>query len=257
MKNIFLLLILLSTAALLQAQSVSQKKQPTIGLHFFYNDFATPVLLKANGLGNVISNKQWSQPQNMEGGFGVDYLQGIIAKIDVVGSFNASWVNYLKPGNILYGSSNFLLDVNAGIHIKLLTDKHTFSPFIIGKAGYTNYKNINGFSVYTGAGVQANLFKDAFILATTEYRIKLSNSLSNQLYYSIGIATSFPKRIKKQVPIPVEKKPEPEIKKASEIKKNEEPIIQKNILVNVLDEATAKPLQYVDVLLKSNDGNDE
>ena len=256
MKNIFLLLILLSTAALLQAQSVSQKKQPTIGLHFFYNDFATPVLLKANGLGSVISNKQWSQPQNMEGGFGVDYLQGIIAKIDAVGSFNASWVNYLKPGNILYGSSNFLLDVNAGIHIKLLTDKHTFSPFIIGKAGYTNYKNINGFSIYTGAGVQANLFKDAFILATTEYRIKLSNSLSNQLYYSIGIATSLPKKTKKQ-PIPtIEKKTEPEIVKKPEAKKETEQLVQKNILVNVLDEATAKPLQYVDVLLKSNDGNE-
>ena len=254
MKNICLLIIVVFCFGNLSAQTNNQKKLPTIGLHFFYNDFVTPGLIETNGLGNVIKNNLWNKPQYMEGGFGLDYLQGATKKIDLIGTINASWVNYLKPGNVLYGSSNFLLDANAGAHIKLLTDKHTFSPFLIAKIGYTSYKNINGFSLLPGAGIQVNVFNEAFILTTIEYRAALSNGLSNQLYYSIGIAASIFKK-KTTAPKPVEEKPEPVIVKAPEPVKEEIKIPAKDIVVAVTDEATGQPLQYVEVTLKSNEGN--
>jgi outer membrane protein OmpA-like peptidoglycan-associated protein len=232
-------------------QLYAQKKQPTIGLHFFYNDFTTAASINSTGLSNVLKNNLWAKPQNMQGGFGLDYLQGLTKKIDAIGTINTSWVDYLLPGATLYGSNNFLLDINAGSHIKLLTDKHTFSPFLITKIGFTSYKNIKGFSLLPGAGVQVNLFKEAFILSTVEYRAALSSSLSNQLYYSIGIATNICNKKTRPVEQPVAPVATPTPEPVKEIQK----IIEKDILVTVSDEATGQPLQYVEVSIRSNDGN--
>ena len=254
MKNILLFILLAFCINQLQAQIPSQKKKPTIGLHFFYNDFVTPALIKTNGLGNVLKNKQWNSPQKMEGGFGIDYLQGLTKKIDAVGTLNASWVNYLLPGNTLYGSSNFLLDIDAGVHLKIFTDKHVFNPFLVAKAGYSSYKNINGFSLLPGAGLQVNLFNEAFILTAIEYRAALSNSLSNQFYYSMGIATN-PFKKKTKTPKPAEEKPAPPTVIIPEPIKEEIKIPAKDIVVTVTDEATGQPLQYVEVSLKSIGGN--
>jgi outer membrane protein OmpA-like peptidoglycan-associated protein len=266
MKNIILLLLVFCCSCNLQAQTNTAdlspkplsakglKKPPVIGLHFFYNDFVTPLLIKASSLGDVLKNKQWNKPQNMEGGFGIDYLQGLTNKIDAVGTINASWVNYLLPGGTLYGSSNFLLDVNAGAHIKLLTDKAVFNPFVITKVGYSAYKNIGGLSLIPGAGVQVNLFEEAYLLTTIEYRTALSKSLSNQLYYSIGIATNlYHKKAKVAAIKEVEKQTLP-IVIAPVVIKEEIKFSAKDMVITVVDEATGLPLQAVDVSLKTKDG---
>jgi outer membrane protein OmpA-like peptidoglycan-associated protein len=246
MKHILtFILIFASTLLCTQAQDSTQIKKPTIGLHFFYNDFNTAQLIKSGSLSNVLKNKLWNKPQNMEGGFGIDYIQGFNKNIDLIGTFNGSWVDYLLPGNTLYGSSNFLMDIDAGAHFKMLSDRHIFSPFLIAKAEYTKYKNISGFSLAPGAGLQVNLFKEAFVLATIEYRSALSSSISNELYYSIGIATNIGKKKAKPVkviaPIPV-----PVIKEII--------IPAKDIIIAVTDEATGQPLPYVAVVLSSPDG---
>jgi outer membrane protein OmpA-like peptidoglycan-associated protein len=252
MKKSIAVFLCLNCFINLHAQQV--KKTATIGLHFFYNDFATAQNIGANNLNFVIKNNLWSKPHNLQGGFGIDYLQGVTKKIDAVGTFNASWVDYLLPGNVLYGSSNFLMDVNAGTHIKLFTDKRTLNPFLITKAGFSTYKNISGFSLLPGAGVQVNVFNEVLILTTAEYRLALSNHLSNQFYYSIGIATSIcNKKIK--TPKPAEEKSVLPPAKTPDTIVAEIKIPTKDIAVTVSDEATGQPLQYVEVSLKSSDGN--
>ena len=266
MKNIILLLLVFCCCCNLQAQNNTAdlslkplstkglKKPPIIGLHFFYNDFVTPALIKASSLGDVLKNKQWNKPQNMEGGFGIDYLQGLTNKIDAVGTINACWVNYLLPGGTLFGSSNFLLDVNAGAHIKLLTDKAVFNPFLITKIGFSAYKNLGGFSLIPGAGVQVNLFEEAFLLTTIEYRTALSKSLSNQLFYSIGIATNLCKKKVKAAPVKEVVNPVPPIVIAPVVIKEERKLPAKDLVITVVDEATGLPLQAVEVSLKTKDG---
>ena len=252
MKNIIIIILLTCLGMSLCAQKTSYEKRPTIGLHFFYNDFATAQNIKANNLKYVLNNDLWSKPNTLQGGFGLDYMQGLTKKIDAVGTINASWVDYQLPTTIYYGSNNFLLDINAGVYVKLLTDNYVFNPFLIAKVNYSSYKNINGFSVLPGAGIQINLFKEAFILTTAEYRKALSNTLSNQLYYSIGIATNIckPKAAKpaKEKPIPPPVVVTPAVKE--EVKR-----VVKDVLVTVNDEATGQPLQYVDVTLTSSTGN--
>lgn len=235
MKQIYWFLLFLAGFLCVYAQSPSQVKQSTIGLHFFYNDFASARKLNTTNF------------NNMEGGFGVDYMRGLTKNIDMVGTFNGSWVDYLLPTNTLYGSSNFLLDVNAGFHLKLLSDNHIFSPFLIAKANYSNYKNIGGISLLPGAGLQVVLFKEAFIFATVEYRTALSKSLSNQLYYSIGIATSIgKKKVKALKPAEIVPLPQPT---------KEAIIVKKDVNVLVIDQATGQALPYVSLTAYGPNGN--
>lgn len=228
---------------LLHSQDSSAIKQPTVGLHFFYNDFETVKSINASNLMTVLKNNKWNTVNNMEGGFGIDYLQGINKNIDLVGTFNGSWVDYLLPSGTLYGSSNFLLDISAGGHLKLFSDNSIISPFLITKLNYTSYKNINGFSLIPGVGLQFCLFKESFVLATIEYRSALSNLISSQFYYSVGFATNI--ITKKQKPVKVLPTPIP-VKEVI--------IPAKDIVISVTDEATNQPLPYVEVSLSGPEG---
>jgi len=247
MKYIFAFILCSSFMLCIQAQDSVQIKKPTIGLHFFYNDFTTAQRINCSSLKDVLQNNQWNKVQNMEGGFGIDYIQGITKNIDLVGTFNGSWVDYLLPDNTSYGSSNFLLDLNAGTHIKLFKDAHVFSPFLIAKANFTSYKSIKGFSLAPGVGIQVNMYNESFIITTVEYRAALSKSLSNQLYYSIGIATDiFKKKVKQAKVVGVIPLPEPP----------KEIIIipSKDIVITVIDEATGQPLPYADIVVSGPEG---
>jgi outer membrane protein OmpA-like peptidoglycan-associated protein len=247
MKYIFLIILSLSCFLSVRSQEPSLVKRPTAGLHFFLNDFVTAQRIGVTSLKDVLKNDQWNQLQNMEGGFGLDYIQGLTRHIDLVGTFNGSWVNYMLPSGALYGSSNFLLDINAGAHLKLLSDKYIFSPFLIAKAGFTSYKDISGFSLYPGAGLQVCLFKETFVLTTLEYRKALGKSLSDQLFYSIGIATDIGKK-KPKPPKIVEEAPKP-------VPVPEVVIIPvRDISVTVNDEATGTPLPFVEVTINGPEG---
>lgn len=252
MKNIILSILAAGFCLGVTAQKISGKKTPTIGLHFFYNDFATAQNIKTNNLKYVLDNDLWSKPNTLQGGFGLDYMQGLTKKIDAVGTINGSWVDYQIPSGSFYGGSNLLFDAGVGVHLKLLTDRYVVNPFLIAKVNFSSYKNINGFSVLPGAGIQVNVFREAYILTTIEYRKALSNNISNQLYYSIGIATNICKpKTPKQ---PKEKPVTPPVVVTPPVKEEVKPVF-KDLMVTVNDEATGQPLPNVDVTLTSSAGN--
>ena len=229
------------------AQTKTDTKNPTVGLHFFYNDFVTAYKIGSTSFGEVLKNDEWSSLGNMEGGFGIDYFQGLSRRIDLVGTFNSSWVDYLKPTGTLYGSSNYLFDLSGGAHFKLLPDSYVISPFLVTKANFSAYKDLKGFSFLPGAGLQICLFKETFVLATAEYRIALGDQLSNQFYYSIGIATEIGKR-KVKPPMTVEVVPLPESKPAESV------IPHCNFNVTVNDEATGLPLPNAGITISGPEG---
>lgn len=238
MKNALLLLLILCSTRL-YAQDTSATKPLSLGLHFFYNDFVTPARINTSDVFSVIRNGNWGKISEMQGGFGLDYMQGLRSKIDFVGSVNAAWVNYLLPSGANYGSTNMMLDINAGFHLKALTDKHTINPFLVTKIGYLFYKNIGGFMLYPGLGIQGNFFNQFFILGAVEYKLALSSTLSNQLFYSLGVATNIKA---------------PKILKPKSILEEAKPIsneVKKDIVVIVTDEATRQLLPFVELSLES------
>ena len=243
-KTICLLLVALSSLA----QKDTLNKKPSLGIHFFYNDFATPQLIKSNGFSNVVKNKQWNKPFRMQGGLGFDYLHGIKPKIDLIVTLNASWVNYLIPPTFTpFGSSHLMLDVNAGSNLKLFTDKRVVSPYLITKVGFSNFKSQKGFNLIPGLGIQFHIFKEIYVNSTIEYRYPISNNLSPQYYYSFGIARNISLK-KKKVTIPT-KKEEPSLVVPEVLALN------KNIVIILNDETTGLPLEYAEVTLKGDNGN--
>jgi len=126
----------------LLSQSKETSKEPTIGLHFYYNDVETAQRIKATSINDVLKNGNWNNANAMQGGFGIDYLQGFTPNIDLIGTLNGSWADYLRPNGTYYGSSHFLLDISAGAHFKLLSDNSIISPFLILKANYQSYKEL-------------------------------------------------------------------------------------------------------------------
>jgi outer membrane protein OmpA-like peptidoglycan-associated protein len=179
----------------------------------------------------------------MQGGFGLDYLQGLTSNIDLISTFNASWADYLQPSGSYFGSSHFLMDVSAGAHFKLLSDKYFVSPFLLLKANFQKYQTFNGFSLAPGVGLQFSLFKESFVLTTIEYRASLSSTISSQLYYSVGFATN----IGKKKPKPVIVMPPPPVVK-------EIPKLISDIKIIVSDEATGQVLPYTEVTLNGPEG---
>jgi outer membrane protein OmpA-like peptidoglycan-associated protein len=242
MRQIILSIFLITAVLSLQAQSLKPIKQPSIGLHFFYNDVETAQRIKASSLSDVLKNGNWNTANNMQGGFGLDYLQGLTSNIDLIGTFNASWADYLQPSGSYFGSSHFLMDVSAGAHFKLLSDKYFVSPFLLFKANYQKYQTLNGLSLAPGVGLQFSLFKESFVLTTIEYRASLSSTISNQFYYSVGFATN----IGNKKPKPVKVVPPPPVK--------EIPKLISDIKIMVSDEATGQALPYTEVTLNGPEG---
>jgi outer membrane protein OmpA-like peptidoglycan-associated protein len=256
MRYIYIIMIFIIGSNLFgQTDSSSIKKRPTLGFHFFYNDFLSARNIELNGLDFVLQNNQLNKPNNMQGGFGIDYMAGLTKRIDYIGTLNASWVNYLLPSGVLYGNNKFLLDINAGFHLKALPDRYKINPFIIAKIGYSKYKNVNGFSFIPGLGFQANFFNETFVFTTIEYRKPLNNTLSPQLYYSFGIAANISKKKIPVVPVPIEPKPIETPKVPEPVVIIEEKPVFKTFAVSVMDEATNQPLQYAEVTIEGEDGN--
>ena len=164
MKRIICIIILACLVPQLFAQFSQEKKPSTLVFHSFYNDFKTAQLMRTTSLKNILDKGQWSNIGDMQMGFGLNYLKGISKKIDAIITIDGSSTDYLFKDGSTNGSSKFLLDANAALNIKLLADSHTLVPYFSFGAGLSSYNGKTGFYIPAGAGLQFNLFKEAFIL---------------------------------------------------------------------------------------------
>ena len=239
------------TTMLLSAQDTTFKKSSTIAFHAFYNDFNTAQKIRTTSLSNVLNNKLWSRLNEMQMGFGFSYLKGITKKIDATATIDASSVDYLFKNGISNGSSKLLLDISAGANIKMLTDNRTLVPYISGGLGFSLYDGKTGFYLPVGAGIQFDIFKEAFVFTNIQYRLALSSAVNYHFYYSVGIAVAL---IKKKITPPAPKPlPAPDtvvkIEAPVEIK-----LASKDIAITVTDVQTGQPLPYVEVVISGPDG---
>ena len=193
MKKIISIIVLGIFALQLAAQVPQERKPSTLAFHVFYNDFNTAQQIKASSLNNVLKNQLWSKMSDMQTGFGINYLKGIRNKIDFVATLDGSWTDYLYEDGSTNGSNQFLLDANASLNLKLLTDRHTLVPYISSGIGVSLYQGKTGFYVPVGAGLQFNVFNDAFVFTNIQYRYALTSTVNDHLYYTIGIGVSIGK----------------------------------------------------------------
>lgn len=205
MKSLILLFFAIIFFISINAQN-NLIRNPSIAIHFLFDDFQTATDLRAQGLANVLRDKQWSKIDRLKPGLALSYIQGLNNHVDFAITGSGSFVDYPIPEIGTSGKDNFLLEVAATANLKLLTDNYIVNPFLTIGAGVSKYKGYYGAFIPIGVGLQFNIFKDAFIIVNSQYRAKATENVNYHLYHSFGIGgTVFEKNKEelKQLPVPV------------------------------------------------------
>ena len=247
MKRIIFVFIIGCCFLQLSAQNNQDVKPSTLVFHVFYDDFKTAQQIRTSSLKNVLDNHLWSKFGDMQMGFGVNYLKGVTKNLDFIATLDGSSTDYLYKNGTTNGSSAFLLDANAAVNLKMLTDRHKIVPYLSGGGGFSLYQGKTGFYLPVGTGIQFHIYNSAFVFTNVQYRNALTSQVNNHFQYNIGVGASLGKR--KPIPAKIVEKPVP----PAAVKK-EVVILPKDLLVTVTDDATGQPLPYVAVTLVSADG---
>ena len=200
MKKILFSILALLTLISSFAQS-DYKKRPSLGVNFILNDFKTASSLRTTSLASVIRLKDWKKTQNMAPGLAINYLQGLTNNIDFEAGISGSFLDYPVPGKALTGTSNLLLEGVATANLKLLSDKYFFTPYLTAGVGVAKYKGYYSAIAPIGVGLQVNLFDEAFLLISSQYRVPITENATYHLYHSFGIVGNIGKEKKVVVPV--------------------------------------------------------
>ncbi len=176
------------------------KKRPSLGIHFFLNDFKTAQALRTAGLANVIRSKQWHKTNNMTAGIGISYMQGLNNNLDFAGILSGSFVDYPITNKSPRFDPSLLLEAAATVNLKLLSDNYIVNPFITAGVGASKYRGYYAAFIPFGIGVQVKIVDDVFLMLNSQYRVPVTENASYHFYHSLGVV--FP--IKKAEPAPVD-----------------------------------------------------
>ena len=179
------------------------KKSPSLGIHFFLNDYKTAQTLRNAGLANVIRSKEWHRVRSMNAGAAISYLQSLSNHLDFVGTLSGSFANYSIAGKPLMANPLFLLEGAGTVNLKLLTDKYYVNPFFTAGIGASKYGGYYGAFMPFGAGLQVKVIDGIFIILNSQYRVPITENASYHFYHSAGIAASLTKKVPAPVVIPV------------------------------------------------------
>lgn len=174
-KHVGLLLIILP----LLAPAFCQDKyiqQPTLGINVSFNDFRPVKSIRAPSLANMSS------------GLALNYMNGLNAHVDFATTITGTVIDYPKPNGTLLAQESLLLEGDVSIKAKLFTNRYWVSPFVQVGTGISKYSVYWGAFIPAGIGVQINLFNEAFFIFQAQYRIAVTNTVSDHVFYSLGIA---------------------------------------------------------------------
>jgi hypothetical protein len=186
-KNVGLLLavVLFLAPAFCQDENI---QRPTLGIFFFFNDFKTAENIRASSLREVLRNSEFGKLREMVPGLALSYMNGLNGHFDFSTTLTGSFIDYYKRNGAVLGQDNLLLEGDVSVKGKLFTNRYWVSPFIQAGAGISKYRAYWGSFIPAGMGLQVNLFDEAFFIFNAQYRVAVTNTVSNHFFYSIGIA---------------------------------------------------------------------
>lgn len=194
-KFLLLIIVVCCVCSGSSAQDAGQKKQPTLALNFVLNDFTTAQRLKNSSLAGVLQSKDWAQFNEMAYGLNLQYLTGLTQHVDFSGTLGASFLKYPFTNMAKPTSESLLLEADAAVNVKLLTDKYIVVPYVQAGIGVSSYRmTYFGAHIPLGLGLQINLGnQDAFFFTQANYKVAVTSSSSNHLSYSLGFAAPLKK----------------------------------------------------------------
>ena len=158
------------------------------GVSFIANDYKTAQLIRSSSLGAVLRDKSQAKFGEMSTGLAVHYFQGLTPHIDVAATLAGSFANNVLP-NKSVNSNKFLLEGDISGNFKMFTENYLFTPYLIAGLGFSEYQNYYSAIIPLGGGFKFNLFDEAALFITTEYRIPITPNTNNYHFmHSFGVA---------------------------------------------------------------------
>lgn len=195
MKKIVLLFVTMALAVSAFSQTTNLKKLPTLGIGFNLKDFKTAGLINTKSLSDVLVNKSYAKVGEMAPGLNVSYYQGLTNNIDFMATLGATFTEYVYRGKTFGNNSNFLLDLDAQLNFKLLTDNYFVVPYITAGLGASMYRGTyfmaNGIG---GLGLQFKLGEGSFLFLQSTYKSHISENSKENLNYSLSFASPIVER---------------------------------------------------------------
>jgi len=192
------LLLFLSIILLFAYNSFTQKKsykQPaTLGIHFLFNDFETAEAIRSSSLSSVLKEKRFGKLKNMEQGLALSYGKGLSETFDFSSTFAGSFLSYPFRNKPASGSDYLLLEGDACIRGKMLSDRYWFVPFLQVGVGVSKYQGYWGAFIPAGVGIQIGFFREAYLVINSQYRIAVTETTNYHFIHSIGLVGNIGRR---------------------------------------------------------------
>ena len=114
--------------------------------------------------------------------------------LDLTTSLSGAFVKYPFRDKVPYSTDGLLLEGDAGVNLKLLTDKYAVVPYVYGGLGISKYASVWGAYIPVGVGLQVKISEETFLLTNLQYRLPVSTKPSIACFYSLGIGGSMNKK---------------------------------------------------------------
>jgi OOP family OmpA-OmpF porin len=169
-------------------------QSPTLGIHFFFDDFKTAWYIRNSSLRQVLRNRQFGRLKDMSPGLAINYINGLSKHYDFSATLTGAYLDYLKRDGNSFGEDKLLLEGDVSIRGKMFTNRKWVSPFLQIGTGISKYRGYWGAFIPAGVGVQFNLFQEAYLLINAQYRLAVTETVSNHFFFSLGLAGSIGRR---------------------------------------------------------------
>lgn len=194
MKKILAAFFLVHLFVSTQAQD-DEIRQPALGISFMLTDFQTAQRIRTTSLAQVFRDKKWAKIKETSPGLAITYFQGIRKHIDFAGTLAGTFVDYPFPNKPVTTSERLLLQADATLNFKMVSEKFWVQPYIIAGVSGHKWSSYWGATLPLGLGLKVNFFDEAHLFITSQYRVPVTSETSNYHFqHQIGIAGALGKK---------------------------------------------------------------
>ncbi len=175
-------------ATAIAQEGKSYIKRPTLVGQVGLFDFKTPLEIRNTSLASVTGDKRWAKFKEMDMAFGASYISGISNHFDYsVNGFVARTRYPLRGRENEFRKSALLFEVDASVHMKLLTDNYTVVPYLSAGAGVSAWNGRYEAFAPLGAGLQFNLGAGYFGFSNFQYRVPVTQTANYHILTTFGL----------------------------------------------------------------------
>ncbi|WP_276501574.1 OmpA family protein [Terrimonas pollutisoli] len=190
MKKILAVLLMLSLTGPAGFSQDDEIRPAAIGVSFLLNDFTTADRIRSTSLSSVLNKGSWAKLTDMSPGIAISYFKGLRRLMDFSGTLAGTFPSFDLPNRAPTSGDRFLLEADAALNFKLVSEKYWVQPYAIAGIGAQMYGGTYfGAFVPLGLGMKLNLFDDAHLFATSQYRVPVTTETAvHHFFNQIGIA---------------------------------------------------------------------